>query len=550
MYYCFGCGKGGDVFSFLMSRERMNFVEAVTELAQQVNIEVPQFYFSRSFQNDREQRKTLENLHALASTWFEQNLHDAEQGCGALTYLQNRGLSLNTLKDFRVGYALSSWDALSQHLQRHGAKVTELIQAGLVVEKEGRNPEGDMRKRCYDRFRDRVMVPIRDLRGTVIAFGGRQLGEGTPKYLNSPETSLFQKGRCLFGLDQARDIASQKNSLLLVEGYFDVLMLHQFGIHHVAAPLGTALTRDHVTLIRRFVKNVVLMFDGDVAGIGATLRAMDAFLNSGITVKVGQLPVGEDPDSFVQNHGSERFLELEQRARPLIEFALEQSLTGAVQSSVEERMRRVDEVLRILAKVSNPIEKEEYLKQVAERLGIRQALLMERFPMLTMQDKKLMSRREEQVVVSDSRSQQYKGTREERDLALLLTHGMLDPAQVARLREEDFVVPEYRRLVELSLGHVDEQGYINVQGFLDEVRADPACAPLAAKLSVSEEHFDNCADYINGCLDALDRKRLKTTLDALIAKLRIAEREDRVDEIQAINAKIESLREHKAGLVT
>jgi len=292
------------------------------------------------------------------------------------------------------------------------------------------------------------------------------------------------------------------------------------------------------------------MFDGDVAGIGATLRAMDAFLNSGITVKVGQLPVGEDPDSFVQNHGSERFLELEQRARPLIEFALEQSLTGAVQSSVEERMRRVDEVLRILAKVSNPIEKEEYLKQVAERLGIRQALLMERFPMLTMQDKKLMSRREEQVVVSDSRSQQYKGTREERDLALLLTHGMLDPAQVARLREEDFVVPEYRRLVELSLGHVDEQGYINVQGFLDEVRADPACAPLAAKLSVSEEHFDNCADYINGCLDALDRKRLKTTLDALIAKLRIAEREDRVDEIQAINAKIESLREHKAGLVT
>ena len=550
MYYCFGCGKGGDVFSFLMNRERMNFVEAVTELAQQVNIEIPQFSFSHSSQNDRDQRKNLENLHALASTWFQRNLHDAAQGREALIYLQNRGFTLDTLKEFGVGYAPSSWDALSQHLQRHGAKVPELIQAGLVVAKEGRGPEGDMRKRCYDRFRDRVIVPIRDLRGIVMAFGGRQLGEGMPKYLNSPETPLFQKSRCLFGLDQARDTASQQNSLLVVEGYFDVLMLHQFGIRHVAAPLGTALTRDHVALIRRFVKNVVLVFDGDVAGVGATLRTMDAFLNSGVTVRVGQLPDGEDPDSFVQKQGAERFLELEQRASPLIEFALEQSLIGAVQTSVEERMQRVDQVLRILAKVSNPIEKEEYLKQVAERLGIRQALLMERFPMLTMQDKKLMSRREEQVVVSGSRSQQYKGTREERDLALLLTHGMLDPAQVARLREEDFVVPEYRRLVELSLGHVDEQGYINVQGFLDEVRADPACAPLAAKLSVSEEHFDNCADYINGCLDALDRKRLKTTLDALIAKLRIAEREDRVDEIQAINAKIESLREHKARLVT
>ena len=549
MYYCFGCGKGGDVFSFLMNRERMNFVEAVTELAQQVNIEIPQFSFSHSSQNDRDQRKNLENLHALASTWFQRNLHDAAQGREALIYLQNRGLTLDTLKEFGVGYAPSSWDALSQHLQRHGAKVPELIQAGLVVTKEGRGPEGDMRKRCYDRFRDRVIVPIRDLRGIVMAFGGRQLGEGMPKYLNSPETPLFQKSRCLFGLDQARDTASQQNSLLVVEGYFDVLMLHQFGIRHVAAPLGTALTRDHVALIRRFVKNVVLVFDGDVAGVGATLRTMDAFLNSGVTVKVGQLPDGEDPDSFVQNQGAERFLELEQRASPLIEFALEQSLIGAVQASVEERMQRVDQVLRILAKVSNPIEKEEYLKQVSERLGIRQSLLVERFPMFAMQEKKSVTRREEHVEVLASRSQQCKGTREERDLALLLVHGMLEPAQVARLQEEDFVMPEYRRLVELSLGHVDEQGSINMKGLLDEAGVDPACAPLVAKLAVSEEHFDNCKDYINGCLDALDRKRLKTTLDSLIAKLRIAEREDRPDEVQAINAKIESLREHKAGLV-
>ena len=222
------------------------------------------------------------------------------------------------MKEFGVGYALSSWDGLSQHLRHHGFKVQELIQAGLAVAKEGRDLKGDTPQRCYDRFRGRVMVPIRDLRGTVMAFGGRQLGEGSPKYLNSPETPLFQKGRCLFGLDQARDTAIQQNSLLVVEGYFDVLILHQFGIRHAVAPLGTALTVDHVALIRRFVKNVVLMFDGDAAGAGAALRAMDVFLNSGLTVKVGQLPVGEDPDSFVQSQGTEQFLELEQRACPLI----------------------------------------------------------------------------------------------------------------------------------------------------------------------------------------------------------------------------------------
>lgn len=548
MFYCFGCSTGGDVFAFLMNRERLSFVEAVNELAQQVGIDIPRSSHQRSAQTDGAQRKRLEHLHALASAWFQQTLYDSTQGKGALTYLQNRGLSLNTLEEFGVGFALPSWDGLTQHLLRKGANPADLVQAGLIVAKDSPKSGEAKHSGYYDRFRSRVMVPIIDLRGNVVAFGGRVLEDGTPKYLNSPETPLFNKGRCLFGLNRARDAANQLNTLLIVEGYFDVLLLHQFGIRHAVAPLGTALTAEHVSLIRRFVKNVVLMFDGDAAGVGATLRTMDVFLNSGVTVKVISLPPGEDPDSYIRKHGADQILTLADQARPLVEFAVEQCLAGATHAPVEERMRRVDEVLRMLVKVSNPIEKEEYVKLVAERLGIRQSLLIQRSPVLAARDRSHASRQRSQMPPPRSRMPKRKGSREERDLVMLMVQGMLEPAHVLMVRPDDFLVPEYRRLVEIGLSHVGEDGRFNVEALIAEAGVDPDSASLAAELAVSEQHFDDCRDYINGCLESLERRRLKTTLDGLIARLRIAEREHRVEEVDQINAEIESLREQKAGL--
>lgn len=548
MFYCFGCGTGGDVFSFLMNRERLSFVEAVTELAQQASIEIPQSSFQRSSNINPDQRKTLEHLHGLANSRFQKNLHESTQGQRALTYLQDRGLTLDTLKEFGVGFALSSWDDLTHHLLRNGAKAEDLVQGGLVVAKEGRDSHSTKRDGYYDRFRSRVMVPIMDLRGNVIAFGGRILEDGTPKYLNSPETPIFNKGRSLFGLDRARDAASQLNTLLVVEGYFDVMVLHQFGIHHAVAPLGTALTADHVSLIRRFVKNVVLMFDGDAAGLKATLRTMDIFVNSGVTVKVVRLPSGEDPDSYVRANGADQLLALQEQARSLVEFAVEQCLEGATQASIEERTRRVDDVLRILAKVTHPIEKEEYYKQVAERLGIRQSLLMQRSPVLLARDASRVSPQRGQPKPQPNRPQARKGSREERDLVMMLVQGMLEPDHLSALREEDFMDPQYRRLVEMSRLHILEDGQLDVEALMAEAGGNHENASLVAQLAVSDQHFDDCHDYIKGCLSALERRRVKATLDGLITRLRVAEREQHLAEIDAINAEIESLREHKAGL--
>ena len=548
MFYCFGCGTGGDVYSFLMSRERFSFVEAVKELAQQASIEIPHSSFQSSPSTNPDQRKTLEHLHALANSWFQKNLHDPTQGKGPLAYLQARGLNVNTLQEFGVGFANSSWDDLTHHLLRNGAKAEDLVQSGLVVAKEGRDPQATKRDGYYDRFRSRVMVPIMDLRGNVIAFGGRILEDGNPKYLNSPETPIFNKGRCLFGLDRARDAAGQLNTLLVVEGYFDVMVLHQFGIHHAVAPLGTALTAEHVALIRRFVKNVVLMFDGDAAGLKATLRTLDIFVNSGVTVKVVRLPPGEDPDSFVRSNGADQLLILQEQAHSLVEFAVEQCLEGATQASIEERTRRVDDVLRILAKVSHPIEKEEYYKQVAERLGIRQSLLMQRSPVLLAQEASRSSHQRGRTTPKQIRPQTRKGCREERDLVMMLVQGMLESEHLAALREEHFTDPQYRGLVEKSRFHINESGQLNLETFMAEAGGDPEHASLVAQLAVSDQHFDDCHDYIKGCLSALERRRVKSTLDGLITRLRVAEREQQATEIDAINAEIESLREHKAGL--
>lgn len=548
MFYCFGCGAGGDAFTFLIKKEGVTFVEAVKELAERAHVTLPEEEGRPFAQEHRDQRKILEELHVASKEWFHGNLFDPTVGKTARQYLQGRGFSTETLEEFGVGFSLPAWDSLTQHLLKRGAQPADLVRAGLAIAKgvETATSPG----RCYDRFRGRVMVPIADLRSKVIAFGGRVLEDETPKYLNSPDTPLFNKRRCLFGLDHAREDASRLDTLLIVEGYFDVLALHQAGIKHVSAPLGTALTSEHVDLLRRFVNSVVLTFDGDAAGLGATVRTLDVFLNSGIGVNVLTLPAGDDPDSFVQSHGADAFKALQEQAVPLLDFVIERSLVGVEKGTVEERMRSVDEVLRILTKVSNPIEKEEHSRRVAEQLGIRHQLLLDRFPsVLRARDVKkpgpLSNRPQDRQVLQVKRD-----NREERDLVCLLLQGELNAQHVNALRLEDFSVPAYRRLIEIGLEHINNDGCISLSDVLMEANHDETCAQLTAELIVDMPHFDDHQEYINGCLRVLGQRRLKSSLDDVIVRVRVAEREGRLEEVKELNAQIEALRGQKADLAT
>jgi DNA primase len=413
--------------------------------------------------------------------------------------------------------------------------------AGMVVAKSHAGQQRQDTGGYYDRFRSRLMIPICDLRKRVMAFGGRILGEGEPKYLNSPETPLFNKGRTLYGLERAREAAGRINQLVVVEGYFDAIALHQAGMTNVVATLGTALTPDHVNIIRRFATKVVLLFDPDSAGVRAALRTLDLFVGSGIGVTVVSLPDGQDPDMFVRGHGAEAFARLQERAPSLLDFAVEHSLQNAATGAIDDRVRSVDEILRILQKTGHRIEKEDCLRRVAERLGISQQRLIERYPELLSKQDRMASKQ-----TFASTENRVKRHPEEWDLVHLLLQGQLNGVQIKALQIEAFTVPACRRIVEIALQHVGHDGRVLIQSFLDEAIADSECAASVTELSMSERHFEDIAEYVTGCLETLARKRREQALGDLIVRLRLAEKEGRMDEARRLNAEVNALRLRKA----
>ena len=418
-FHCFGCQAGGDAFTFLMKQENMDFMEALRELSQRANIALPERRSTSPRTETGLSRERYFHLYQLAASWYHQNLQNTSEAQEARTYLDQRGISRESWATFQLGYAPQGWSGLSQWMERKSVKLDELIQAGLVVRKEKEGAQGFS---TYDRFRNRVVFPIADARAQVLAFGGRVMqDEASPKYLNSPETDLFFKGRALYGLDKARQSATEAGRFYLVEGYFDVIALHEHGISNAVAPLGTALTADHVQILRRFVSSVMLVFDGDTAGVNATLRTLDLFMNSGVDVRVLVLPVGDDPDTYVRTNGVDAFRELESQAVTLLDFVVTSVLDNTKKDSIQDRVKGADEVLAILQKTKNPLEKDEYLKVVSERLGIRQDLLRKRLPTLRMRvdSERARAKPPEALPVATL----PVGRREERDIIILLLQG-------------------------------------------------------------------------------------------------------------------------------
>lgn len=538
IFHCFGCGAGGNVFTFLTRITGAGFPEVVRELGRKVGIEVAEATTNPG--PHAGQAKRVEQLNQAAAAWFRQNLQDVRAGAAGREYLESRGIQPDTIERFGIGIAPAEWDSLLKALAKQGFAHGDLAAAGLVVAR-------DSGSGFYDRFRARVMFAITDLRKRVVGFGGRVLGDGMPKYLNSPDTPLFKKGQTLFAFDHAREAIVRTKTVIVVEGYFDAIALHQAGLTHTVATLGTALTPEHVQALRRFADNVVLLFDPDAAGVRAALRGLDLFVNSGMGVKVITLPAGEDPDTFVRKEGAGAFTRMEAAAPSLLDYALDYTVKQAEAGSLESRIRSVDEVLRILQKSEHPIEREERIRVVSERLGISQSRLIERYPALLETQKRGTPAPPIQPAQGVALSTLFKGVPEERDLTLLLLCGKLSPSDVRRLRPEAFTVAPCRRLVELALTHLDRDGRIRVRPLLDEAVDDSDCGALATELSMRDDHFDDVPAHIKACLDSLDRKRAEHILRDLIGRLKAAERAGRVEEVRMLNVQINELRIRKAG---
>jgi DNA primase len=360
-FHCFGCGESGDIFSFIMKYHRLSFPEALKKLANRYSIILPEKKIS-----PREMAK-IENLNRLyeitekTAEIYHQNLINNFSENRAGQYLQQRGISKDIVKSFYLGYAPPEWNFLEQKIARKDGIRELLIEAGLIVKKE---------RSVYDRFRDRILCPIYDLTGRVIGFGGRILGDGQPKYLNSPETPIFDKGKNLFGLYQNRDVIRKSGKCLIVEGNFDLLSLVTNGIRNVVAPLGTALTSNHLKLVKRHADQAFLFFDGDSAGRKAAIRSTANFLNEELDGKVLSLPDGHDPDTYVREFGTDGVNNCIKQAKTLSEFVFE-GLVKEHGLSLEGKGRITRKLRELVDKVNNKnLQQTLFISHFSKKLGI------------------------------------------------------------------------------------------------------------------------------------------------------------------------------------
>lgn len=506
IFHCFGCGTGGDVFRFIMEFEKTDFMGALRMLAERSNIEID---FDRGESSGNRNRKTrLLELHELAAAFYRDTLLKAPEADGARDYLAGRRLSPEITDLFQIGYAPDSWDALLNHARSKGFQETELTDAGLLSSSEKSN-------RRYDRFRARLMFPIRNEAGRVIGFSGRTLEKDFQggKYVNSPETLLFHKSRILFALDQARKAIAESRSALIVEGQIDAIRCHEAGICNTVASQGTALTPDHARIIKRYADEVVLILDADPAGENAALKSIDAFVAAGLAVRVATLPEGEDPDSLIRDRGRAAFESAIESALPAIDFQLD-TLSRRENIETQAGLLRVSQIIRkTLACCPTAVIRDRMLQRAAERLKVSPAALYEDVHTVQQQEarKPLSTARRNST---GEKRRDAAPPREESGLLehLIQFHKDLLPLISDYLLPHDFKNPDCRLLYEKLLSNTPEELMSELAMLPESTQNLASRLQLAARAISDEVKPDEVArDYIL----VLIRNRLEQERESL-----------------------------------
>jgi DNA primase len=472
-FKCFGCGKAGDVFTFVMEIEGCPFPEAVETIAGKIGLPIPVSERADQYEALDRKRADLFQLNLWALEFFEDCLLRDQEGRRALDYLSRRGVTEATRQTFRLGYALNRWDALSTHLRERGADRAQIESSGLVTLKEGGGGH-------YDRFRARLIFPIQDLQGRVIAFGGRLLEAGEPKYLNSPETVVYTKGHHLFGLVHAREAIRQRGFVILVEGYLDFILPYQAGIRNLVASLGTALTDHQVRLLGRYVRQIVVNFDPDSAGVAATKRSLESLLAQGFKVNVLSLPDNLDPDQFIRTHGAEGYWRALKTSHRFLDYIVEQAIRAKDPRSPSGKVETLNEILPYLKLVRDRIERSDYVERIADRLKIDSQLIREEFRTAVEARQEKVSDRIRTALVSIKPAEKTL-------LRAILANGSVRRRLLSSLREEDYGHLRTARLFEVLID-LDRAGREPTWPVLSEALGDPDLAQnLLPHLMLDEE---------------------------------------------------------------
>ena len=485
IFHCFGCGAGGNVFTFIMRIEGLTFVEAVKHLAQRAGIALPEDDENLGRYRAKE---ALYFANQLAAAFFAQMLRD-EQAKSARTYLNSRGITESEYDLFGIGYAPNSWNGLIQHAAAQSVKPDLLLKAGLVIQKES----GDF----YDRFRGRITFAVRNLTGQVVGFGARRLIEdNSPKYINSPETEVYQKRFILYGLSASRDHIRRADEVIIVEGYTDFTSLWRVGVQNAVATSGTSLTEDHARLLRRYTANALLFFDSDSAGAAAALRGADILLENGMEVKICMVPQGKDPDEFARQAGGEEVRRLLSAAVPLIEFKLNRFEYSGRYGSSSQKAELTRELLISVAKIGDPIRRSFLVRDLAERLHLEESYLWAEVAKAERQMRLSVT-----TVKSESPSPVLPTRRRSAEMGLLeisLLHPQMIDKILMNLRIEDILHPEIRsffaRFAETGFG-----AKLVVQEIITGIQ-DPVIAARLSGLFQQKDPYPKHEAFVRDCL--------------------------------------------------
>ena len=369
MFHCFGCKKGGDIFAFWMDYHNVSFPQALQDLAEKYNIIIEEKPFTAAEKKRMAIKQSLFSCNDIASDYYHGILMESKRGHPARAYLQKRSLPTDIIDKYKLGFAPDEWDGLVRHLRDRSVDVDMAVQAGLIIPKKNGG--------FYDRFRGRIIFPIRNLRKQIVGFGARVLDDTLPKYLNTPETPIFHKGHLLYGLHEAYDAIRKSSRAVIVEGYTDVLALIKHGFPGAVATLGTALTREHIRLLKGYASEAVVVFDSDAAGRTAAMKSLPFFLDEGMSSKVLVLPDDDDPDSFVNGKGIDRFIHLMEKAIPMFEFFIESKISQGG-DQIEGRVNAFKDIIPILAQLRNEAQRSIYIRKLSESMDASESsVLME-----------------------------------------------------------------------------------------------------------------------------------------------------------------------------
>lgn len=527
IFHCFGCGEGGDVFSFMMKIGQLTFPQAVEALAKRYGVKLIRRDVSKTQKEELARREILFQINHLASEYYHHLLTQKKEGEKGRKYLAQRGISQEIVQHYRLGYASERWGGLVEFLLEKKMPLERAWQLGLIFPKKKRD-DSNQKEGWYDAFRNRIIFPIFDLHERVVGFGGRLIGEGLPKYINSSESEIYHKGEILYGLPEAKRYISEKDCVIIVEGYFDLLTLHQFGLKNSVATLGTALTQNHLYLLKRYTKNIILLFDPDQAGTQAALRTLPLFLEEGLVPKVVILPQGEDPDTFIRKGNVSTFEKMVVEASPLIDFSLNRLFKVYDFKSIDGKVKIAEEGMKLIQKIPEKIRRDFYVKILAERLEVSESTLHEIISSLS------KDRTGPSTPVSQLPSLEQFPKAEEMLIRLLIHHPELIPMVSKEGVLHEFENPILKRLGLTLEDLYKEKERLDLPEVLEGLEKD-----LSERLrkyvfeetGIERNHLEK---VLKDCIQKIHQRKLKREGKELLKRIQEMEKKREAEGLEAL----------------